>query len=189
MSTSLNVEGFSISHAAILNGTTGAELAGGDMYGVRSGSLEVDMDEFDNTGDDYVLSTWQWFNYATVTIEMGYIPFAVIALLTGATITSSGAAPNNHFNLPIWEQGSLNQPTRPMLIRIPSKDSNGAVRTLDIVLYKCQFKPIGFDGPSYKDGLMLNYSAKALISDVDERGQALVGDRRAIGRLVGRPVV
>lgn len=185
--SALNVEGFSISHAAVLDGTTGAELAAGDLYGVRSGSLEVDMDEFDNTGDDYVLSSWIWFNFATVTIEMGYIPFATIALLTGSTITSSGVAPADHYSLPIWEQGSLNQPTRPMLIRIPSKDGTGRIRLLDIVLYRCQFKPIGFDGPSYKDGLMVNYSAKAMISDRDERNQVLAGDRRAIGRLVSRP--
>lgn len=186
MST-LNVEGFSVSHAAILDGSTGAEEAAGDLYGVRSGSLEVDMDEFDNTGDDSVLSSWIWFNYANVTIEMGYIPFATIALLTGSTITSSGSDPDDYYSLPVWEQGSLNQPTRPMLIRIPSKDSAGAVRLLDIVLYKCQFKPMGFDGPSYKDGLMVNYSAKALISDADEAGNALTGDRRAIGRLVSKP--
>lgn len=185
----LNVEGFSISHAAILNGTTGAEEAAGDLYGVRSGSLEVDMDEYDNAGDDAVLSSWVWFNFATVTVELGYIPFTAVALLTGASITSSGNQPNDFYNLPLWEQGSLNQPTRPLLIRIPSKDSDGGIRTLDIVLYRCQFKPMGFDGPTYKDGLMASYSAKALISTTTETGSALTGDRRAIGRLVSRPVI
>jgi hypothetical protein len=69
-------EAFSVSHAAILNGTTGAEEA--DIYGVREGSVSVDSDSYDNTGDDAVLSNWFWFNYAEVTISSGYVPFNVI---------------------------------------------------------------------------------------------------------------
>jgi hypothetical protein len=181
------VEGFSISHAAILNGSTGAEQSWGDVYGVREGSLEVDSDSYDNTGDDAVLSTWYWFNYATVTIQAGYVSFDLLQGLTGATMTSSGSAPNDYYNLPLWNESMLNQPTRPMLLRIPSKDSGGATRTLDIVLYKVQFEPFSFDGPTYKDGLLLNYSGRALISSVDETGASLT--ERAVGRLVSRPEV
>jgi hypothetical protein len=177
------VEGFSLSHTAILDGTTPAELA--DIYGVREASLDVDTDSFDNTGDDTILSTWSWFNFATLTVQSGYVPFSVIALLTGATLTSSGAAPNDYYNLPLWNENSLNQPTRPVLIRVPSKDSNGVVRKLDIILYKVQFEPISFDGPSYKDGLVLNYAGKALMASKDEVGTNL--SERAIGRLVSRP--
>lgn len=180
------VEGFSLSHAAILNGTTGAEEVNGDIYGIREGSLEVDTDSYDNTGDDAVLSSWFWFNFATVSITAGYIPFDTLALLSGSTVVSSGTAPADYYNLPLWEEGSLNQPTRPMLIRVPSKDNAGAARLLDIVLYRVQFEPFNFDGPSYKDGLLLNYSGKALISNFDEKGTALAN--RAIGRLVSRPV-
>jgi hypothetical protein len=178
-------EGFSISHAAILDGTTGAEVA--DIYGVRDGSIEVDIDTYDNTGDEAVLSTWQWFNFATVRVQAGYVPFDLIALITGNTISSSGAAPNDYYSLPLWDEDSLNQPSRPMLIRVPSKDSNGVARTFDFVLYKVQFEPFSFDGPTYKDGLLLNYSGRALLSDKDEKGTTLT--KRAIGRLINRPPV
>jgi hypothetical protein len=179
------VEGFSISHAAILNGTTGLDETWGDIYGIREGSIEPDTDTYDNTGDDAVLSAWFWFNYATVTVTAGYVPFDLLAQLSGTVITSSGAAPNDFYNLPLWDDLSLNTPTRPMLIRVPSKDSAGVVRKLDIVLYKVQFEPFGFDGPSYKDGLLLNYTGKSLISSTDEKGTVL--SSRAIGRLISRP--
>ena len=186
-----NVEGFSVSHAVVLDGTDGSEEADGDLYAVRSGSLEVDMDTFDNTGDDAVLSQWIWFNYANVNIEMGFLPFKFVSLVTGATITSSGSDPVDggptHIELPLWEIRSLNQPRRPILVRVPSKDSTGNVRLLDIVLYSCQFKPMAFDGPSYKDGLLVNYSATALVSEADEAGTALTGDDRAIGRAISKP--
>lgn len=174
------VEGFSISHAAILNGTTGADLA--DIYGVREGTLDVDSDSFDNTGDDNVLSSWSWINFATVSITSGYVPFQVLATLTGATLTSSGTNESTSYNLPLWNEKSMNQVARPVLLRIPSKDSTGAVRTLDIILYKVQFDPISFDGPSYKDGLVLNYSGKALMSGTDEKATVL--SEKSIGRLV-----
>jgi hypothetical protein len=120
-----------------------------------------------------------------VTVTAGYIPLDVLALLSGNTVVSSGAAPNDYYSMPLWNEDSLNQPTRPMLIRVPSKDSAGAVRTLDILLYKVQFEPFSFDGPAYKDGMLLNYSGKALMSATDETGTALAD--RAIGRLISRP--
>lgn len=178
-------EGFSISHAAILNGTSGLEESWGDIYGIREGSIEVDTDSYDNTGDDAVLSTWYWFNYATVTIQAGYVPFELVQQLTGVTMSSSGAAPNDYVHLPMWNEASLNQPRRPMLIRVPSKDSDGAVRKMDFILYRVQFEPFSFDGPTYKDGLLLNYSGRALLSDKDEKGNTLAD--RAIGRLIVHP--
>lgn len=178
------VEGFSISHAAILDGTSGAEDV--DIYGVREGSLEVDTDSYDNTGDNTVLSTWQWFNFATVSVQSGYIPFELLETLYGDTVTSSGTGGNTHYSLPLWSEPSLNVPPRPMLIRVPSKLADGSVKDLDFVLYRVQFEPIAFDGPSYKDGLLANYSGKALMSAVDEAGDDL--DDRAIGRIISRPV-
>jgi hypothetical protein len=179
---STTFEGFSVSHAAILDGSTGAETA--DIYGVREGSIEVDTDSFDNTGDDTILSTWSWFNFATLSITSGFIPFDVIALLTGNTITSSGTGLATQYEMPLWNEKSLNVPPRPVLIRVPSKDEDGNARNLDFILYKVQFEPISFDGPSYKDGLVLNYAGKALMSEKDEKGVALAGGDRAIGRLL-----
>lgn len=188
------VEGFSLSHAAILDGTTGAEAVDGDIYGIRSGSIELDTDSYDNTGDDAVLSTWYWFNKATLTVQSGYVPFKTIALLSGSKVTSSGSAPNDFYTLPLWEERQQNTQARPVLIRVPSKDKDGIVRTLDFVLYKVQFQPISFDGPTYKDGLLLNYTGTALMSDKDEKGVAVVDSQtglptKAIGRLVSRPQV
>jgi hypothetical protein len=74
-----------------------------------------------------------------------------------------------------------------MLIRTLSKDSAGINRTLDFILYRVQFQPFSFDGPSYHDGLKLNYEGRALLSSVDEAGNSLA--ERAIGRLVSRPSV
>lgn len=188
------VEGFSLSHAAILNGTTGAEEVNGDIYGIRSGSIELDTDSYDNTGDDAVLSTWYWFNKATLTVQSGYVPFNTIALLSGSKVTSSGAGNNDFYSLPLWEDRQQNTSSKPVLIRVPSKDKDGVLRTLDFVLYKVQFQPISFDGPTYKDGLLLNYTGTALMSDKDEKGQPVLDSQsglpgRAIGRLISRPQV
>lgn len=185
--SSTTFEGFSLTHAAILDGTTGAEEAAGDIYGIRSGTIAVDTGNYDNTGDDAVLSSWFWFNYATVTVQSGYIPLDTLALLSGSTITTTGVAPADTFEMQLWEETSLNQPVRPMLVRVPSKDKDGLIRTLDFVLYKVQFGPFSFDGPSYKSGLLLNYTGRAVMSDKDETGTALT--TRAIGRLISKPAV
>lgn len=184
--TTKTFEGFSITHAAILNGATGAEEVNGDIYGVRTGTIAADTGNFDNTGDDFVLSSWFWLNFATVTIEAGYVPFETIALLSGETLTSSGGAAGT-IELDLWSETSVNQPPRPLLIRIPSKDSDGNIRTMDFILYKVQFGPINFTGPSYKSGLLLNYTGRAVVSDKNEKGQTLPGGKRAIGRIVNKP--
>lgn len=186
------VEGFSLSHAAILDGTTGADAVNGDIYGINSGSIAVETDSYDNTGDDTVLSTWNWFTKATLTIQGGYIPFNLIALINGSKVTSSGTAPNDFYTLPLWEDRNQNTAAKPVLIRIPSKDSNGVPRTIDFVLFRVQFQPITFDGPNYKDGLKVNYTGTALMSSTDEKGGAVLDSQtgvaaRAIGRLVSRP--
>lgn len=185
-------EGFSISHAAILNGTTGVEETFGDIYGVRSGSLELDQDSYDNTGDDTILSTWNWGNKVNVTVQGGYIPFETIALISGSSLSSSGAGASKVVSLPLWEQRQMNTAPRPMLIRVPSKDSDGNVRNLDFILYKVQFQPFSFDGPSYKEGLLLNYNGSALFSDTDEAGNAVLDSvtgqpTKQIGRLISLP--
>lgn len=185
-------EGFSLTHAAILDGTTGAEEVNGDIYGVNSASLELDTDSFDNTGDDAVLSTWDWFNKATLSVQSGYVSMKTIQLMTGSAITSSGAAPADYYSQPLWEERNQNTTPRPVLIRIPSKDVDGVLRTIDFVLYKVQFAPISFDGPAYKDGLKINYTGTALMSRKDEKGQPVLDSvsglpSRAIGRIVSRP--
>ncbi len=187
------VEGFSISHAAILNGDTGLEEQFGDIYGIRSGSMELDQDSYDNTGDDTILSTWYWANKVNLTIQGGYIPFDTISLITGSVVKSSGSGADQTFEIPLWEENSMNTQPRPMLIRVPSKDKTGAARVLDFILFKVQFQPFSFDGPAYKEGLLLNYSGSALFSTTDEKGQPVVDSNtgqptRAVGRLLSKPV-
>jgi hypothetical protein len=190
--TSRIVEGFSLTHAQILDGSTAAEdvvtdTGYGDFYGVRTGTIAADTGSYDNTGDDFVLSSWYWINFATVTIQAGYISFDTIALLAGTPIISSGSDPFDYYSLPLWQDNSVNQAPKPMLIRLPAKDKDGNPRTLDFVLYRVQFGPFTFDGPSYKNGLLTNYTGRAVLTDVDEVGNAL--PRRAIGRLINRPAV
>ena len=182
-------EGFSLSHAAILDGTTGLEALDGDIYGIRSGSLELDSDSYDNTGDDSILSKWYWANSVNLTVQSGYIPFRTIALITGSKVTSSGAGATETFSLPLWEQRQMNTQPRPVLLRVPSKDKDGVSRRLDFLLYKVQFQPMSFDGPSYKEGLLLNYNGSALFSSIDEKGQPVLDSQTgqpttAVGRLV-----
>lgn len=187
------VEGFSLSHAAILDGSTGLEEEFGDIYGIRSGSMELDQDSYDNTGDDTILSSWFWANKVNLSVQGGYIPFNTLALLSGSVVTSSGTGADETFSLPLWEENSINTQPRPMLIRVPSKDRLGQVRVLDFILFKVQFQPFSFDGPSYKEGLLLNYNGSALFSDTDEKGEPVLDSRtgqptKAVGRLLSRPI-
>jgi hypothetical protein len=186
-------EGFSLSHAAILSGTTGAE--GATVYGVRNGTISTDQGNFENTGDDVVLSEHFWINFANVTIEEGYIPFSTIAYITGTSVTSSGAAGADYYAIPLWTLASMNQVTQPLAIRVPSKDAGGQIRTLDFILYRVQFQPFNFTGPSYKTGLSCSIAGRALFSTVNEVGTSLPAAYggtsgsagMSIGRLVSMP--
>jgi hypothetical protein len=212
------VEAFSVSHAAILDGTTGAEAVNGDIFGVRSAALAADIGSFDNTGDDAVISSWYWFNFATLTITGGFIPFSMIELLTGipvrdyatssayaaktpldrssatyqADLTAAVGNPQHVFEQELWTDQSMITAPKPVLIRMPSRDSAGVIRLLDFVLYRVQFSPINFTGPSYKAGLEVSYTGRAVMTDRDEKGMSLgtTTDGRAIrsvGRMISRP--
>lgn len=164
-------EGFSLSHAGILDGAGGAE--GQTIYGVRNGTLTTDNGNFENTGDNIVISEWFWINFANLTVESGFIPFPTLADITGTSVSSSGASPNDYYSMPLWTLNSMNQVTKPVGIRVPSKDSGGSIRTLDFVLYRVQFQPFNFTGPSYKNGLTVSIAGRALFSYFDEQGNAL----------------
>jgi hypothetical protein len=185
-------EGFSLSHAAILDGTTGAEATEGDIYGVDDAGLDPNIGNFDNNGDDTTLSTWNWLNFATVNVRGGYVPFRLIALLTGESVASSGTGANNIESILLWTDRSMNIPPKPMLIRMPAKDADGNIATLEFVLFKVQFQPITFDGPKYKEGLKISYQGRALMSGVNEAGVSLdtaygvPAGTKAVGRLVRR---
>lgn len=186
------VEAFSLTHAQVLDGETSfleAALATStapdeDIYGVNNSSLSPDTDEYVNEGDDAPLSTWNWLNWADVEVQAGYLSFPLIANLTGQAISSSGAGDDQVFGLDLWHEDSFNVAPKPMLVKMPSKDEDGVVRTLSIGLFKVQFAPITFDGPEYKNGLKVNYNGRALLSPKDELGAAFSDGRKRVGRLL-----
>jgi len=183
-------EGFSVSHAAILDYSTGLEDIDGDIYGVDNSSISPNLGSYDNQGDDTTLSEWNWLNYADITVEAGYIPFKLVALMTGETLTSSGSGPTFQESVLLWTDRSLNVPPLPMLVRIPAKNANGLPSFLDFVLFKVQFAPMTFAGPQYKNGLKVSYAGKALLSTIDETGTLLSSSygvpvgTRAVGRMI-----
>lgn len=181
-------EAFSVSHAAVLDGTTTADnvTAGTDIYGVEEASITPNSDEFANNGDDQELSYWYWMNNADVVVRGGYLSMETAKLITGAAITSSGTGASQMFKQNLWQDDTFNTAPFPLLIRCPSRDSGGVVRTLDFVLYKVQCKPMEIDGPRYKDGLKVSFNGKALLSTADETGTALGSGRKAVGRIVSR---
>jgi len=194
MPPSTIVEAFSLSHVQILDGatafadvTTGSN-AWGDVYGVNDASLDPDTDSYDNEGDDVVRSTWNWLNKAELAVQAGYVSFALIANMTGRTISSTGSGDSIVYGIDLWHEDDFNVARKPMIIRMPSKDHLGAVRYLDIGLYTVSFAPITFDGPQYKDGLKVNYNGQALVSTVDELGAAFSDGKGRVGKLISRPV-
>lgn len=186
------VEGFSLSHAQILDGSTSfvdAALAAGDdealdIYGVNNGSLDPSTDQYDNEGDDTVLSSWSWLNYADVTVQAGYLSFPLISTLTNQPVTSSGSGDDVIFGIDLWHEDSFNVAPKPMILRVPSKDHMGTVRTLTFGLYRVAFSPITFDGPTYKDGLKVNYAGRANMSPFDEKGVKFGDGKKRVGRIL-----
>jgi len=194
MPPSTIVEAFSLSHVQILDGSTAfadvttGSTAWGDVYGVNDASLDPDTDSYDNEGDDVVRSTWNWLNKAELAVQAGYVSFALIANMTGRTISSTGSGDSIVYGIDLWHEDDFNVPRKPMIIRMPSKDHLGAVRYLDIGLYTVSFAPITFDGPQYKDGLKVNYNGQALVSTVNELGAAFSDGKGRVGKLISRPV-
>ena len=181
------VEAFSISHASILTGSADIGAASpeetyGDIYGVDTGTITVTVGTYKNTGDDVVKSVWKYIEDAEVSIRGGFIPFDLINLLTGATISSSGSGDSLRWDLPFWEKAWNNIAPKPVLVKCPSKDSDGNVRDFYIVLYKVYFGDFSIEGLGYKDGVKISYNGTAVMSSVNEAGDTIT--RESIGRFV-----
>jgi hypothetical protein len=295
------VEAFSLSHAQVLDGNTAfltalaaAAAVDQDIYGVNDSSMDPDTGDYDNEGDDAVLSTWSWFNFADIAIQAGYLSFPLIERITNQTasqgsavaavnevqtvtitgtptggtftltfdgettaaiafnanaaavqtallaltnldtgdvtvtggpgpgtpyvitfgadyagqnvgpVTASGAgltggttpavtvaqttpgsaASASSFGLDLWHEDSMNVAPKPLVVRMPSKDAAGNVKSLAIGLYRVQFKPLTFDGPTYKDGLKINYNGRAVMSSLDETGATFSDGKKRVGRIL-----
>jgi hypothetical protein len=185
------IEGFSLSHAQVLDGTetfvealqTVANADEWDIYGVNNGSLEPNTDSYDNEGDDAVLSTWEWLNYAEVAVQAGYMSFPLISNITGEPISSGTIAGGaTAYAIDMWTERTMNVARRPMILQMPAKTAQGAVAKLVLGLYSVSFAPITFDGPAYKDGLKVNYGGKALMSAFDEKGVAFADGIKRVAR-------
>ncbi len=187
------IEGFSVSHVAILDGATSAEDAavtvGTDVYGVRSAAVDPDVGQFDNEGDDSILSSWYWLNFASLTVTSGYISLPVLAAVTGQAISSSGTGVAQKFGFDLWHEDQMNTSPKPVLVRVPSKDSDGTVRRLDLIFYKVQFGPLTFSGPAYKAGMEVSYAARCLASPKSETGATFTDSKKRVGRLVSGAVI
>lgn len=290
------VEAFSLSHAQICDGTSSfltnlaaAVALGLDFYGVNDASLAADTGNYENNGDDTTRSRWNWINFATLTVQGGFLSFPLYSTLSGqgmsqqtiaavnevqsipssgasagtftlsykgattapitfsataaavqtalealstvgtgnltvtggpanttalvitgagtlagqpldlivvdktgltgagtmtVTRTTAGVAQSINYGIDLWHKDSMNIAPKPAILVMPSKDTLGQVRRLIIGLYKVQFGPIGFDGPSYKEGFKVNYEGTALMSATDELGVAFADGKERIGRLL-----
>lgn len=184
-------EGFSISHAMVLDGTqTFIEAAFAaydedwDVYGVADGSLDPDTDSFDNEGDDVVLSTWEWLNKATMALQSGYMSLPLYSSITNRAVTTTGTGANTAHAMDLWHEDDFGAPARPVLLKCPSRDSKGAARDLVIGLYRVSFGAVTLEGPAYKDGLKVNWNGTANFSNYDEEGVAFVDGKKKVARLI-----
>lgn len=187
MTVSKIFESFSVSHCQIVPDTSAyfeavASATTNDFYGVRAGSLEIDTGQYDNTGDDSILSSWEWFNKGTLTITQGYINMELLVTLAGETISSSGSGASLQYTVPLWSDKQINVGAKPVIIACPAKDTDGTLRKLIIGLYKVIFGPMKIEGPSYKEGLAVSWTGTAVRSTVDEKGAAL--GTPAVGKLL-----
>lgn len=192
----MNVEGFSLSHAQILDGTetfsdalarTDATDQGWDIYGVREASLDVDDDDWSNEGDDDVLSRWQWINYAELEVVTGYFGFKTYERITKRTTVTSGSGVNITYRADLWHEDDNNLPPFPMLLKMPSKDAKGATRALVVGLYRFQPGPISFEGPEYKEGFSVSYNGTGLKTLYDEAGVAFSDGKKRCGAIISTP--
>lgn len=185
-------EGFSLSHAEIMDGetsfTAAAENAASpewDIYGVNEASLEPDTDSYDNEGDDAVMSRWQWWNYAELSVQAGYVSFPLLGSLLGKTIEPETLTSGNYaYAIDVWAEDTFNLPNRPMLLKMPGKTDRGQVCDLLVGLYNVSFGPVTFEGPTYKEGLKINYVSTALMSSYDELGQAFADNVKRAAQLI-----
>ena len=184
------VSSFSLSHAAILDGTTAAELS--DIYGVNDGSLELETDVYERTGDDVILSTNRWITKGTLSLKSNYLSLGMVSKLWGIPKVADTSDPTLEVIMQqLWTEKGMNIAPRPVLIRTGGEDSDGTPLEIDIILYKVKFGYYNFDQFfSYKEGLSISFDGDVLLSDKDELGKPFTDDQgKRIGRIVTKKEV
>lgn len=83
------IEAFSVTYAAILDRTTAAQTK---LPGVRTANITPDTGQVDNTGDDRVMSSWNFFNKGNLTVEGGFLSLDLYAKLTSSVVTVGGSS-------------------------------------------------------------------------------------------------
>lgn len=175
-----NITAFSLSHAGILDGSTAAEIA--DLYGVNEGSLELETDQYERTGDDRILSTTRWITKGTLSLKSNYIPLDMLASLYGTPVVSGAEG----LTMQLWTEKGMNIKPHPVVVQAPGETEDGTPLTFKIVLYKVKFGQFTFDQFfSYKEGLAVSFDGDALLSDKDELGAEFTDGLGArIGKIV-----
>lgn len=129
----------------------------------------------------------------TVTFTSGADVAQMTASATGltggttpaVTVTTAADGGNGRsWAINLWTGKSMNIGRKPMLVQMPAKTSQGAVAQAVIGLFTVSFAPITFDGPSYKEGLKINYNGKALMSDYDELGVPFADGDPKVAQLI-----
>lgn len=107
------IEAFSVSHAQILlpgqsflDALISAYNEDTDVYGVNSASLEPDQGDYDNEGDDTIMSTWSWINKANVAVQAGYLSYPLISKLSGRPLDTIAARPAQNTEFTIKTTGA-----------------------------------------------------------------------------------
>lgn len=179
---SIAMEGFSLTRAAVLS-ASGVESV--QMYSAKAIALVPNTSVVTSLADDEVLNIWAILNSAQIIVNAGFMPFTTLGQLMGTGYFSSGLSPADYYALPLWTQYQHNQPQVSLVVRASSRNSVGATRTMDMVLYRVSLSVLDFTGVVYKTGLQVNYQGKIMFSSVDEVGNTLPG--LEVGRIISYP--
>lgn len=181
-------EWFSIRDAYVLDGvetfrTAAANLADDTyrIFGCDDASLDAQMGTYENRGDGDVQSIWDWLDWVDVQIREGFFSFKLASTITGDTVSSSGTT---EWGIDLWHEDSIAAGPKPVVLRGYARDKNGLEKLGLLGLYKVQFKQIAFTGPAQNDGLKVNWTGRALRSDVDEVGAAHADGKRRVGKML-----
>lgn len=181
-SAGLFFEGFSVSSVALLDSAGDPDPAG-VLPGVQSAGWEPEVETFDEFSNDILIGVWHDVRRVSFSVEAGFVSLGAWGRITGSPVEQSSLPGEFGYmaTVPLYERGASNGATIPVRVTIPAKDSEGVVHEALVTMFAVKFQPPRLSGASYKSGLTVAYEGTVLLSDTDERGQALT--RPAFGRL------